>query len=286
MHRSLRARAISLAVVATVAGALTSVPIHADASTVVKIHINAHGKVRLSDTTLHTGKVRFALTGGAPGWGVQVVTLKHGLTFKRAERIVEGAFEGNLKKIRKMYADINFLGGPSASVPTSGMIELPKAGTYYVFGTPPDGVKPPNVVRVHVSGPTVHPAAPKSRARIVALNDARWGGPSTLPTKGLLVFKNKSTDYAHFADIEAVQPGTTRDQVLAYLQSSGPDSPPPSFIDMTRQGLSTSIVSGREWTAQRYHLARGTYVVMCFMPDKKMGMPHALMGMVKIITVT
>lgn len=285
MQRSLRARAVSLAVVATVAGALASVPVHADASSVVKIHISAHGKVRLSDTTLHTGKIRFALTGGAPGWGVQVVTLKHGLTFKRAERIVEGAFEGNLKKIRKMYADINFLGGPSASGPTSGMLELPKAGTYYVFGTPPDGVKPPNVVKVHVSGPTMTPAAPKSPADVVAVTGARWGGPSTLPAKGMMVFKNKSTDYAHFVDMEAVQPGTTREEVLSFLQSSGPDSPPPSFADMTRQGFTSSIVSAGEWTAQKYHLAPGAYAVLCFMPDKKMGMPHALMGMIKIVTV-
>ncbi|MGZ6826307.1 MAG: hypothetical protein ACXVGH_05900 [Mycobacteriales bacterium] len=285
MHQFLRARALSLAVVVAVAGAVVSVPVHADASSILKIHINSHGKVRLSDTTLHTGTVRFALTGGAPGWGVQVVTLKHGLTLKRAEGLVAGAFAGNVKKIRKMYADINFVGGPSASGPTSGTLELPKAGTYYVFGTPPDGVKSPNVVKVHVTGPAVRPAAPTSKAQVVAVTGARWGGPSTLPHKGTLVFKNRSKDYAHFVDFEAVQPGTTRDQVLSFLQSSGPNSPPPSFADMTRQGFSGSIVSPGEWTAQRFHLAPGAYAVLCFMPDKKMGMPHALMGMVKIVTV-
>jgi hypothetical protein len=36
-----------------------------------------------------------------------------------------------------------------------------------------------------------------------------------------------------------------------------------------------------------YDLPAGQYVVMCFFPDPKMGgMPHALMGMLEMITLS
>jgi hypothetical protein len=33
------------------------------------------------------------------------------------------------------------------------------------------------------------------------------------------------------------------------------------------------------------HLEPGTYVAVCFIPDKDSGMPHALEGMAKVFTV-
>ena len=35
-----------------------------------------------------------------------------------------------------------------------------------------------------------------------------------------------------------------------------------------------------------YHLTKGEYVLLCFMPDPKTGMPHAFMGMIGIVHLT
>jgi hypothetical protein len=43
------------------------------------------------------------------------------------------------------------------------------------------------------------------------------------------------------------------------------------------------ISPGRSMTVD-YDLPPGQYVLLCFMPDPKMhGMPHALMGMIKMV---
>ena len=52
-------------------------------------------------------------------------------------------------------------------------------------------------------------------------------------------------------------------------------------------GMETGTLSpGRSMTVD-YDLPAGQYVVMCFFPDPKMGgMPHSLMGMLKMIHLT
>ena len=47
-----------------------------------------------------------------------------------------------------------------------------------------------------------------------------------------------------------------------------------------------TLSPGRSMTAD-YDLPPGQYVIMCFFPDPKMGgMPHALMGMLRMIHLT
>jgi hypothetical protein len=81
--------------------------------------------------------------------------------------------------------------------------------------------------------------------------------------------------------LQQVAEGTTTDQVLEYLQSEE-QGPPPSWA--LQAGMETGSLSpGRSMTVD-YDLPAGQYVVMCFFPDPKMGgMPHAMMGMLRMI---
>ena len=69
----------------------------------------------------------------------------------------------------------------------------------------------------------------------------RGAAPSTLPTKGRFLFKNKgNTGVPHFVILQQVVEGTTTDQVLEYLQSEE-EAPPPSWV--LQASLETGSIS-------------------------------------------
>jgi len=127
-------------------------------------------------------------------------------------------------------------------------------------------------------------SVPSVDGKIIAKSGPSWGGASHLPMKGRFLFKNRgNTGVPHFVILQQVVEGTTTDQVLEYLQS-GVETPPPWGL---QAGMETGSLSpGRSMTVN-YDLPAGQYVIMCFFPDPKMGgMPHALMGMLRMIHLT
>ena len=83
--------------------------------------------------------------------------------------------------------------------------------------------------------------------------------------------------------MQQVVEGTTADQVLESFQA-GPAGPPPPFLE--GRLLTGSLSAGQSMTVD-YDLPPGHYAVMCFFPDPDMkGMPHAFMGMIRIIELT
>ena len=119
---------------------------------------------------------------------------------------------------------------------------------------------------------------------IIAKSGLAWGGASTLPAEGRFSFKNRrSAGVPHFVQLQQVVEGTTADQVLESFQA-GPTGPPPPFLEGTL--LTGTLSPGRSMTVD-YDLPPGHYAVMCFFPDPDMqGMPHAFMGMIRIIELT
>lgn len=80
-----------------------------------------------------------------------------------------------------------------------------------------------------------------------------------------------------------VKAGTTRAQIVKALKSSN-QSGPPSFF---RPGPSwgNDVVSPRHRLEVTYNVPKGTYALVCFVSDEETGMPHALMGMVKVVVL-
>jgi hypothetical protein len=85
----------------------------------------------------------------------------------------------------------------------------------------------------------------------------------------------------HFMDLGGVAPSTTNAMVKKAVQ--GPPGPPPKWF--TGPDLSFDVISPGVSVAIQEAMPAGKYVVDCFMPSESDGMPHALMGMWKLVTV-
>ncbi len=111
----------------------------------------------------------------------------------------------------------------------------------------------------------------------------RFAAPSSWPHQGTLVFANDDSTSIHFMDLQRVKPGTTDAQVQSYFDSNSQQ--PPSFgLPGPSEGV--DIVSPHITVSMAYNLPPGTYVLLCFVADDSTGMPHALMGMHKVVTLT
>jgi hypothetical protein len=188
--------------------------------------------------------------------------------------------KNDIKALKRALAHSTLVGGFGGG--GSGTIVFPKAGAYTPFAFGNRGVVTGESVVVR--GPVRRTSAPRTDGGILAKSGPSWGGASTLPAEGRFLFKNKrTTGVPHFVILQQVAEGTTTDTVLEFLQS-GEEGDPSWALPA---GMETGSLSpGRSMTVD-YDLPAGQYVVMCFFPDPKMGgMPHALMGMLRMIHLT
>ncbi|HEV2796433.1 MAG TPA: hypothetical protein VGV65_02345 [Nocardioides sp.] len=187
--------------------------------------------------------------------------------------------ENDAKALQRALKNTSILGGLTGG--GTGTIVFPKPGAYTPISLGQRGVVTGKTLVVR--GPARSSKAPSTDGSIIGKNGPSWGGASQLPMKGRLLFKNKA-DEPHFVVMQQVAEGTTTDQVLEALQSQQ-EGPPPSWF--LPAGMETGTLSpGRSMTVD-YDLPAGQYVLMCFFPDPKMGgMPHSLMGMLKMVHLT
>jgi hypothetical protein len=228
---------------------------------------------------LRAGRVKLSVSGKGI---VEFAMFKKGYDIADFTKDVNkfGA-KNDIKALKHALANTEILGGLAGG--GTGTIVFPKPGEYTPFALGDRGVVAGDAITVR--GPKRDTKAPKTDGKIIAKTGPAWGGASTLPAKGTFELKNKgNTGVPHFVVLQQVTEGTTTDQVLQALQSEE-EGPPPPFI--LPAGMETGSVSpGRSMTVD-YDLPPGQYVVMCFFPDPKMGgMPHALMGMLRMIHLT
>ncbi len=218
---------------------------------------------------LHAGRIEVEVTGRGVA---EIVRFARGYDlaeFMRDVRISDQA--GNMKALRRAISRTTFLGGFEPG--GRGTVVLPRAGDYTVFSFSSRGHAD---LRAAARRQT---RTPDTDGRIIGRTGPRWGGSSQLPARGTFTFKNGDSTVPHFVVLSQVAEGTTTDQVLTSLQSQ---EPPPAFF--LEGGLETASLSPGHTMTVDYDLPPGQYVVMCFFPDPSMGgMPHALMGMLKMI---
>jgi hypothetical protein len=185
----------------------------------------------------------------------------------------------NVKALRRAIDNTTIIGGTSAGDAT---IVFPRAGSYWPFTIGERGAVIGRSFRV--SGPPRRSTTPRVDGSIIAKRGLSWGGASTLPADGRFRFKNRrNAGVPHFVMLQQVVEGTTVDDVLESFQA-GPTGPPPPFLEAV---LVTGTLSPGLSMTVDYDLPPGHYAVMCFFPDPDMkGMPHAFMGMVRIIHLT
>ena len=233
--------------------------------------------IRLKDADgLRAGRVKLSVLGRGP---VEFAMFKAGYDVADFTADVNkfGA-KNDVKALKHALKNTTIIGGLAGG--GTGTIVFPKPGAYTPISLGEGGLVTGKTLVV--DGPKRSSKTPSTDGSIIGKNGPSWGGASQLPMKGRFAFKNKA-DEPHFVVLQQVVEGTTTDQVLSYLQS-GDEAPPPWGL---QAGMETGTLSPGHSMTVDYDLPAGQYVVMCFFPDPKMGgMPHALMGMLRMIHLT
>jgi hypothetical protein len=92
--------------------------------------------------------------------------------------------------------------------------------------------------------------------------------------KGQVRFTNSGKE-PHFAFAAPIRKGKTIEDVRKALTSE--EGPPPIVEE---EGVSTGILDGGFSQVIDLELKRGKYALVCFLPDRKGGPPHAFKGMI------
>lgn len=293
----MRARAVLRgATVVLSAGALIAVGAVAasasSASQVVNVVGDGHS-VQLSRTSVQAGTIRFDVSTSVPAsQGSSEITLfkpKGGATAATVLADLRDEFANYPSKAakgtRELVRDANFYGlaDPMEGTPFT-ITEKLTAGTYYLFDA---GVQPPtkpsDLTKLTVRSAYTSYAQPAVASQFtVQLTSAdRFVAPRNWQHKGTVTVANVS-DTIHFMSLVPVKKGTTDQQVQQYFDSG--QQGPPSFAlqgpsggsDVESPGVSLQLT---------YNLPAGTYVLLCFVADDQTGMPHAMMGMHKVVVL-
>ncbi|MEV7022831.1 hypothetical protein [Kitasatospora sp. NPDC093558] len=96
-----------------------------------------------------------------------------------------------------------------------------------------------------------------------------------------IVVRNEAEEL-HEMVLQPVKPGTTDADVQAFFDATAKgQKPTPPFAGLP-SGLS-AISPGDTAVFEAEDLKPGTYVLLCFIPDDKTGVPHAFLGMHKVV---
>ncbi|MGH2700626.1 MAG: hypothetical protein ACRDJB_08065 [Actinomycetota bacterium] len=110
--------------------------------------------------------------------------------------------------------------------------------------------------------------------------DFAYEGPDTLPVGEVKLAMHNKGKQPHEMVMGELLDGKTVDDVNALLAKGAPGKPPKWF--KTTGG--TGAKPGKSATLDA-DLTAGSYVLLCLIPDKASKKPHAVLGMVKGVTV-
>jgi hypothetical protein len=229
---------------------------------------------------LHTGLVDITmLNEGAQTQSAQFARLKPGVTLEQVQETVQKERNAVLPLI----------------VPAGGMLAVKAghsqeeilalaAGQYVVLNFIPDDETLPAgkalVTFFSAIGPvnTQHVRPPRSDNK-VTMRDFSFDVPDTL-TPGPLTYQvtNRGKE-AHEMVFLRLAGGKTWKDVMAFLQTPQAAILPGSIVG----GMSALGPGQTAWVSM--DLVPGTYVILCFLPDKSSGLLHVQLGMICSITV-
>jgi hypothetical protein len=289
--RKVLAAAVTFAVAVLGLVAMSPPAVAAGAIPVVTIG-NASGQATVSQATMRPGVVEFHVGStfripGPDGGPEQVTVIRTDQldTFLAQVPLLFGdpsdptAGATAAQAIRTIHSIATAYGGN-----TKGgvwQVSLPP-GTYYALGIQSSAMGLSKPVSFTVSGSMRQAALHATQATVRAVGSVgknRWtftqpGGHAV----EWLRFANSAKEL-HFLDLMGVKSGTTAKDVKASYNSQGP----PTWL--SGQQLHFDAISPGVSVAIKQHLPAGRYLAECFMPSESDGMPHALMGMWKLIDV-
>jgi hypothetical protein len=275
---------------AGLAGPASAGTTHHSASRTQTVWIKGEASgMHFSTTWVHKGTVRFKISSMNPaGTNVVLFQRKPGVSFDKLDADLLDEFSQDpptaAKGTRELVRDVRFFGLADAlpGGPIAATVNL-DAGLYYAFdASSPALPNTHNVVRLHVKGDgpswvTSH----RHLASVSLTSEDRFVVRGHLPAHGSVLVRNVA-DTIHFMEIQPVKAGTTDAEIQAFFESGSQDQPP--FL-LDGPGASMEVTSPGRQVVLSYSLPKGTYVLLCFIADDVTGMPHALMGMHKVVKV-
>lgn len=226
------------------------------------------------------GMVRITYTNNGGTWtGVAVGRLKAGVSQAQVISVLKTGNPDNLDPLGVPYGGV----GAGMGATETAVVTLP-AGRYFLFDTEtgPKGkaLYIDRFFTVASSTSTGMAPAPSTMAAIT-LKDMKFVSPDSLAA-GTHTFKiHNDGPSEHMMVTVKLAKGKTYQDVLAFLKQGEKGQPP---IDPTTFGGFETMGPGQTaYLTQTF--TPGTYVMLCFVTDKKKNIPHVAEGMVKKITV-
>jgi len=257
------------------------------------VHVTGNGSSAAIDhATIWAGSIRFAVSttnpSGPNGGGSQITMFKPkpGKTLADVFKGVADEFGANpALGTRELTAAATFRGLADVVMGYGETVtETVSPGTYYLvdLANPPAGAPQLTTLTVKPAKAHVEQDSDLASQTVVSATSAdRFIAPRTWRHEGTYTFRNTS-DTLHFMELQPVKTGTTDAQIQKYFDS-GVQTPPP-FMKMGPSG-GNDVVSPGYSLQVTYDLPKGTYVLLCFVADDVTGMPHALMGMHKVVVL-
>jgi hypothetical protein len=182
--------------------------------------------------------------------------------------------------------DATLTGGPLARSGGSGqaLVNL-TPGDWAIAG---EGDQQPTFIKVtQDAGPAI--AEPTSDIDVQLQEFAFVGLPEQMTAGDHLLKLTNTGDQPHLLYIATAPDGITMQQLME-LMAMPDDATPPADVPYAEADFQTvgglEILSSGQTAWLPLDLKPGTYFVACFVPDRETGVPHAMMGMAQLITVS
>jgi hypothetical protein len=248
-------------------------------SLTVKITSTKKGPV-LSRHRIRPGYTTFRIVHKSGGQAsLELLRLRPGYSFKQLRRDIPKITGDpvSTKAVKRVDRNVVFYGGMDVSkkVPSATFAaDIDRAGTYYVVNIF-KGQRSTFIAKGHHQRRS-HPSAD---GRINAGAGNVWLSKATVAHKGWIRTTNKAAE-PHFVELDGILDTATDQDVADWFNNP---SGPPTWMSGT--SFNTEVISPGHTFYWKFSLPTGRYAIDCFFPSKATGMPHAFMGMYKVLTL-
>jgi hypothetical protein len=255
---------------ASSAGAAGTIP-------VVRVHMSST-HIRLSTgNTLHAGRVIYRVVTAKGDHTLQIARLHKGYTLQEAGQDLNKAFQGDVTAIRRVDSHITFRGGAETRPNHPGRFSISLSKGTYVFTDQNSNAF--TMVTVVGTAPA-RPSIPVQGS--ITAYSYGFGVSPTLPADGWIRAFNQA-DQPHFIVFQRVKASTTNAMVRKAF-AAGLSGPQPSWL--LKATTSMGVITPYFGEKLHIDLPAGKYLIACFWPDDDTGMPHAFMGMWKLVRLS
>jgi hypothetical protein len=199
--------------------------------------------------------------------------------------MVDAAFASPPEVAPDWWLDAILAGGPTVQSGRTGQVIADLIpGNWIVIGnghpTQPFTVTGDPAAPITVTDPTIDAEIALQEYAFIGLDNLKAGQQTWKVTN--------TGAQPHFMELIKVPAGTTAEQIMQLLMADENATPAPGDVDPSQiEGVGGigALSSGRTgWYVT--NLDSGTYVALCFVLDFQAHMPHAMMGMIQVFTVS